>query len=258
MPKITPQVWITAYDFFSSRIAEQAGVDTILVGDSLGMTVYGDEDTTKVTREIMARHFTAVQRGAPNTRIVLDFPFGCDRDVLTAVETAEYFNTIGAKYFKIEGGIEMLEIFLELRARGYNIVAHLGLTPQKIARKNWKVQGEVPEKAEEIFLACKKFAAIGIQEIVLECVPEHLAQKIQEYFDTTFPQKKIDIIGIGAGRNLNAQVLVFDDVVGKTPENFSPKFIQTFGNAAEYEQKAVEKFVDAVQQKTFPGEGNVF
>ncbi len=250
MQKI-PKTWITAYDVFSAQVAEKCGVDTLLVGDSLGMTVYGFEDTTSVTREMMAEHFKAVKRGAPNTRIVLDFPFGCDSDALTAVETAEFFANAGAEIFKIEGGLEMLEIFLELRSRGYEIVGHLGLTPQKIQKKHWGVQGREKSEAKEISQAVKKFAAIGIKEVVLECVPEPLATKIQSEFSG-------DIIGIGAGRNCNAQVLVFDDVVGKTPEIFAPKFLRKFGSARQNAEISVQKFLESVRKKTFPAEENIF
>ena len=232
--------WITAYDVFSARVAENSGIDTILVGDSLGMTVYGDEDTTQVSKEIMRRHFVAVQKGAPNTRIVLDFPFGCDKNLETALETAKYFSDVGANIFKIEGNADekTLKIFEKLLQKGFQIVAHLGLQPQKFLKKNWKVKGKKREESEGIMNSVQKFYTLGIREIVLECIPEKLSQILCQKFP------EILFIGIGAGRNLPAQILVFDDIVGRTDsENFSPKFVKTFGKAEAQETIAVRKYI---------------
>lgn len=238
------KTWITAYDIFSARIAEKSQIDTLLVGDSLGMTVYGFESTQKVTTEIMVRHFEAVKKGAPNSRIVIDFPFGTTKNILTAVETAEIFANAGANIFKIEGGKEMLPIFMELKSRNFEIVGHLGLTPQTA---DLRVHGREKIEEIEILETIKNFDALGIKEIVLECVPEQLGKKAQEIFSG-------DIIGIGAGKDVNAQILVFDDVVGRTMLEFKPKFLRRFGNAFEYEQNAVEEYIDAVQKEKFPSE----
>lgn len=253
MKKKIPKTWVTAYDIFSARVAEKSGVDTILVGDSLGMVVYGMENTHGVTKEMMAQHFLAVQKGAPNTRIVIDFPFGCAENILNAVETAEFFSNIGAKIFKIEGGIENLEIFLELRSRGYEIVGHLGLTPQSIT--DWKVQGNTEVESEKIFSAVKKFSSIGIKEIILECVPQSVGKKSQEIITS---KNSGDIIGIGAGRHVNAQVLVFDDVVGRSEKKFSPKFLKRYTDSEKVSINALKNFVSEVQEKKFPAEKNVY
>ncbi len=242
------KTWVTAYDFFSARIAEQAKIDTILLGDSLGMTVYGHENTKKVTTEMMLRHFEAVKKGAPNSDIVIDFPFGTTENILIAIETAETFANAGGKIFKLEGGIELLSIFMTLQARGFEIVGHLGLTPQT---SEWKVHGKEKKEADEILKTIKSFDAIGIKKIVLECVPSSLAKKAQEIFSG-------DIIGIGAGKDVNAQVLVFDDVVGRTDEKFQPKFLRRFGNAYEYEKNAIEQYISSVQDESFPNENEMY
>lgn len=241
--------WVTAYDMFSARMAQEANVDTILVGDSLGMTVYGMENTTTLTKEIMLPHCLAVKKTADTTRIVVDFPFGSTEDIMMAVETAEFFSNHGFNTFKIEGGIEMLPIFMELRSRGYEIIGHLGLTPQSIT--NWKLQGTDDESAEKIFTAIQKFSVLGIKEIVLECVPESVGQKAQEIFSGR-------IIGIGAGRNLGGQVLVFDDIVGRTPQNFRPKFLKRYTDTEKISLEALKKYKAEVEGKIFPGEENIY
>jgi len=249
------QTWITAYDVFSARVAEYSKIDTILVGDSLGMTVYGDEDTTQVTKETMRRHFLAVQKGAPKTKIVLDFPFECDKNLETALQTAEYFSKVGAQIFKIEGNADekTLEIFKTLLQKGFQIVAHLGLQPQKFLKKNWKVQGQKNEESAIILNSVQKFYTLGIREIVLECIPEKLSQMLCQKFP------EILFIGIGAGRNLPAQILVFDDIVGRTDlENFSPKFVKIFGNAEKQEITAVQKYISEVKSQKFPEQKHVF
>ena len=242
------KTWITAYDFFSARVAEHSGIDTILVGDSLGMTVYGMEDTKSVTVEMMTRHFEAVKKGAPNTRIVLDFPIGTTENVMVAVETAEIFANAGASIFKIEGGKEMIPIVMELKSRGFEVVGHLGLTPQT---SDWRVHGREEKESDEILKCIQTFEALGVTDIVLECVPEPLATKAQELFSG-------DIVGIGAGRNTNAQVLVFDDAVGRTVSDFSPKFLRRFGDAYLQEKTAVQKYVQAVQNNSFPSVEEVY
>jgi len=250
------KTWITAYDVFSARIAENSGIDTILVGDSLGMTVYGDKDTTQVTKEIMLRHFVAVKKGAPHTRIVLDFPYNSAKNLETALKTAEYFSHSGANIFKIEGDAseKNLEIFSALIQKGYQIVGHLGLQPQKFLTSDWTVKGREKSEAENIKNSVQKFLDIGITEIVLECVPEILATEIQKKYSG-----KADIIGIGAGRGVHAQILVFDDVVGRTDSSkFSPKFVQKFGEAEKTESQAVQDYISFVQTKKFPAEKHIF
>jgi len=203
----------------------------------------------------MRRHFVAVQKGAPDTRIVLDFPFGCDKNLETALKTAKYFSEAGASIFKIEGNADekTLQIFEKLLQKGFQIVAHLGLQPQKFLKKNWKVKGQKEEESRDIIDSVQKFYTLGIREMVLECIPEKLSQMLSQKFP------EILFIGIGAGRNLPAQILVFDDIVGRTDfKNFSPKFVKTFGNAEEQEITAVQKYISEVKTQKFPEEKHVF
>ena len=246
--KQTKKTWITAYDFSSAAIAEHSQIDTLLVGDSLGMTVYGFENTRKVTVEMMLRHFEAVKKGAPKSDIVIDFPFGTTENILIARETAEIFANVGGNTFKLEGGKELLPIIIELMARKFEVVGHLGLTPQT---SEWKVHGKKKQEADEILETIKSFDALGMKRIVLECVPAHLGKKAQEIFSG-------DIIGIGAGNDVNGQVLVFDDVIGRTDATFQPKFLRRFANAQEYEKKAVEKYISAVKNGDFPSKKEMY
>ncbi len=252
MNKKTKKVWITAYDVPSATASLDAGVDGILVGDSLGMTVYGLDSTKEVTVEMMCRHFEAVyktlKKHNSEVELVLDFPFGTTENILIALETAEKFKNIGAECFKIEGGKEMLPIFLELISRGFEIIGHLGLTPQT---SELKVQAKTMEEQQEILEVIKIFEDIGITKIVLECVPADFAKKAQEIFSG-------DIVGIGAGSDVNAQILVFDDVIGRTASNFSPKFLRRFGKSLEESVNAVQKYKKAVlcsdEKNMFPKE----
>ncbi len=241
MNKNKKKIWITAYDVPSTHASLEAKVDGILVGDSLGMTVYGLDSTQEVTVEMMSRHFEAVyktyKKNNSNIPLVLDFPFGTTENILVAIETAEIFKNIGAQCFKIEGGKEMIPIFLELISRGFEIVGHLGLTPQT---SELKLHATTEQEQNELLEIIKIFDDIGIKHIVLECVPAIFAQRAQEIFSG-------DIIGIGAGKNVNAQILVFDDVIGRTHADFQPKFLRRFGKTFEQNVNAIKKYKNAVK-----------
>lgn len=243
------KVWITAYDMVSAMIAEEAKVDAILVGDSLGMTVYGFENTTKVTKELMRQHFEVVQHFAPHTRIIVDMPFGADASLLTFLETLEYFAEAGAKEYKVELTEENFSCLLEARSRGYNMVAHLGYLPQSMHTP--KVVGKEEEDSAKIIRLARMADTLGVSALVLECVPEILAQTITELVSC-------EVIGIGAGRYVSGQILVFDDIIGKTQSSFTPKFLRRFGNAFEENKKSVFAFAESVQSETFPGEKEIY
>lgn len=239
-----PLVWATAYDVFSAEVCKKAEVDAILVGDSLGMTVYGLKNTREVTKELMFPHIKAVCTTVQNTPVVVDFPFGCDENVLKAIDTAEYFANGGANHFKIEGAEEnVLSAIVELRSRGFEVTGHLGLTPQKITE--WKVQGKDEVSAQKILHDAKILQQRGVSFLVLECVPEPLGKAVQEALH-------IPVIGIGAGRYTKGQVLVFDDIIGKTGEDFAPQFLRRFGNVRNEAISALQKYKNAVQKKDFP------
>ncbi len=243
------KVWITAYDVFSATISQKARVDAILVGDSLGMTVYGFDSTQSVTREMMRQHFVAVQKAAPDMRIILDIPFQCDTDLITFLETLEFFAEVGAKEFKLELCEDNVHCLLEARSRGFAMVAHLGYLPQ--SGESARVVGRNSEESNRIFSLAKKADILGVSSIVLECVPEDLAQKISE-------SVQAEVIGIGAGRFVDGQVLVFDDVVGKTDSGFTPKFLRRFGNAREHILNAVIDYSKAVRMEEFPLKTEVY
>jgi len=163
------KVWVTAYDVFSTSLAIESKVDTILVGDSLGMTVYGFPNTSFVDKEIMKRHFSAVKNHANNTPIVLDYPFGCADSLDQGKRTFEDFHSIGASVVKIEGGKEQIPLFRWIQQNGGTVVGHLGLQPQI---SQTRVHGKLPEEAQEIIDTIQAFQEAGVQTIVLECVPE--------------------------------------------------------------------------------------
>ncbi len=243
-------VWCTAYDTFSAELCEKMNIDTLLVGDSLGMTVYGLKSTQEVTKELMFPHVQAVQRSIKNIPIVVDFPYQSYTNVLQAVETAEYFANAGVHHFKLEGSDEnTLSAIFELRARGFEVTGHLGLTPQTIS--SFSVQGKDILSAEKIFHDAQILTARGISFLVLECVPENLGKKIQELLP-------IPVIGIGAGRYTKGQILVFDDIVGKTKEEFQPKFLRRFGNLRNEAFEALQKYKSAVQKGDFPAQQEVY
>lgn len=242
------KVWITAYDIFSSRVSCAAGADCILVGDSLGMTVYGDDNTHSMTPEIMIRHFLAVKKESGDLPVVLDYPIGSADSFEKGKETFLYFQKFGVEMVKIEGGVEKIELFKWILDNGGDVVGHLGMQPQI---SEVRIHGRAKDEAQDILECINTLESIGVQNIVLECVPEELGKKAQEMFAG-------NIIGIGAGRYTNAQVLVFDDVVGRTDPVFTPRFLRRFGNSFEYDKTAVQDFVHAVKKNEFPGNAEVY
>ncbi|MEI7510858.1 MAG: 3-methyl-2-oxobutanoate hydroxymethyltransferase [Candidatus Peregrinibacteria bacterium] len=243
-------VWSTAYDIFSAELCEKSGMDAILVGDSLGMTVYGLKSTREVSKELMFPHIKAVCKTVKNTPVIVDFPFRSYDNPLIAVDTAEYFANSGATHFKLEGAEDfVLSAITELRTRDFLVTGHLGLTPQTALQ--WEVQGKKEKSAEKILSDAKLLEARGISFLVLECVPESLGKAVQESL-------QIPVIGIGAGRYVQGQVLVFDDLIGKTDPSFQPKFLRRFGNARDEALHALEKYKNAVINGEFPGEGEVY
>lgn len=243
------KVWITAYDVFSAKMAENAGVDAILVGDSLGMTVYGFKTTQEVTKELMLQHFIAVKKSAPHTRCIIDIPYQCDIDPITLIETLEFFSEKGATEFKLELTDENFHCFFEARARGFSFVIHLGYLPQH--EKIPHVFGKSIEEAKKIKNLAKKAKVLGVSSFVLECVPEWLAKEISDELSS-------EVIGIGAGRYTDGQILVFDDIVGKTSDSFTPKFLRRFGNVQEEYQKSLASYLNSVRFGEFPSEEEVY
>jgi len=235
-------VMLTAYDYQMAKLVEQAGVDLILVGDSLGMVVLGYPTTKQVTMEEMLHHTKAVARGAKKTPIIGDMPINSYSTPELAVENARKFIQAGAKGVKVEGCCP--EVVTALLSDGIPVMGHLGLLPQT-AQKH-KLVGKEEEEAERIFRDALTLDRLGVFSIVLECIPEMLGKRITENVKTI-------TIGIGAGKYCDGQVLVINDLLGMD-ESFKPKFVKKYANLSEIIRNAVSQFKKEVEEGSFPDE----
>ncbi|WP_078409371.1 3-methyl-2-oxobutanoate hydroxymethyltransferase [Priestia abyssalis] len=248
-----PIVMLTAYDFPSAKLAEQAGVDMILVGDSLGMVVLGYESTIPVTVEDMIHHTKAVKRGAKNTFIVTDMPFMSYHisKEETMKNAARLMQEGGAHALKVEGADDVLFTIADLTQAGVPVVAHLGLTPQSVGvLGGYKVQGKDAEAAKKLIQDAKKCEQAGAMALVLECVPHQLAAEISQ-------QLSIPTIGIGAGSETDGQVLVYHDVLTYGVERV-PKFVKAYEQLNEPIVRGIEQYVQEVKTKAFPAREHSF
>lgn len=240
-------VMLTAYDYPSAKIAEQAGVDVILVGDSLGMVVLGYDTTVPVTIEDMIHHTKAVKRGAPSTYIVTDMPFMTYHLSMedTLRNAREIIQQSGAHALKLEGAGHVIEKIDALNKAGIPVVAHLGLTPQTVGvLGGYKVQGKDIKSAKKLIEDAKKCEEAGAIALVLECIPMQLAKEVSESIS-------IPTIGIGAGIDTDGQVLVFHDVVTYGVERV-PKFVKQYANMQEQALKGIELYVSETKNNIFP------
>ncbi|MFL0796155.1 MAG: 3-methyl-2-oxobutanoate hydroxymethyltransferase [Cellvibrionaceae bacterium] len=243
-------VTVALYDAPMANMAKQCGVEVVLVGDSLGMTVLGFDSTIPVTMEQMIYHVEAVKRGNNRSFIMGDLPFMAYATPQQAMENATRIMQAGAHAVKIEGGAWLADTVEMLADRGIPVCAHLGLTPQSVNKfGGFRVQGRSDEQAEQIFNDALLLQASGADLLVLECVPVALAKRITEALD-------IPVIGIGAGADTDAQVLVINDILGLTPQ--PPKFSKNFLREAEDIPSALEKFVNDVKNDIFPSDEHNF
>lgn len=246
-------VMLTAYDYPSAKQAEGCEVDVILVGDSLGMVVLGYDSTIPVTTADMIHHSKAVKRGASNTFTVVDMPFMSYhlsvRDTL--ITGAKMIQETGAQALKLEGADGVLEHIQALTNAGIPVCAHLGLTPQSVAvLGGYKVQGKDAQTAQKLIQDAKLCEEAGAFMLVLECVPKQLAREITK-------QLSIPVIGIGAGVEVDGQVLVYHDVV-TYGVNRVPKFVKTYGNVDEVATKGISAYVSEVKSSQFPSDDQSF
>ena len=244
---------LTAYDYSTAKLVDEAGIDSILVGDSLGNVILGYEDTISVTMEDMIHHGAAVARGAKNALVVIDMPFmSYQTSVYDAVVNAGRLMKEGrAGAVKLEGGKSVCPQIQAITEAGIPVVAHLGLTPQSInAFGGFKVQGKSEEAAKKLLedaLAIQEAGAIGV---VLECVPAKLAAVVTE-------KLHIPTIGIGAGNQCDGQVLVYQDLLGMFTD-FVPKFVRQFANVGQVMTEAFRAYDTAVKDGSFPGEEHTY
>jgi 3-methyl-2-oxobutanoate hydroxymethyltransferase len=239
-------VMLTAYDYQVARLIEEAGVDLILVGDSLGMVVLGYESTKQVTIEEMLHHMRAVARGAKKTPIIGDMPIGSYATPELAVENARKFIGAGAVGVKVEGCVK--DVIVKLVSNNIPVMGHLGLLPQ--TAEKYKVVGKVNEEAEQIFKDAQEIDRLGVFSIVLECMPEQLAERITE-------SVKSITIGIGAGKYCDGQVLVINDLLGMD-ERFKPKYVKRYANLSDITRKAAMEFKREVESGEFPDDAHSF
>ncbi len=240
---------LTAYDYSTAKLIDAAGVNAILVGDSLGNVVLGYEDTISVTMEDMIHHTAAVARGAKNALVVADMPFmSYQASVYDAVTNAGRLMKEGrAAAVKLEGGTAVKEQIKAITAAGIPVVGHIGLTPQSLnAFGGFKVQGKTLDTARRLADDALAVQEAGAFCVVLECVPEKLA---------AFITKKLSIpaIGIGAGAGCDGQVLVYQDMLGMFTD-YTPKFVKTFANVGEIMTQAFADYDKEVKSGAFPCE----
>lgn len=244
---------LTAYDYTTARLLDEAGVNTILVGDSLGNVILGYEDTISVTVEDMIHHSAAVARGAKNALVVTDLPFmSYQTSVYDAVVNAGRLMKEGrAGAVKLEGGKEVCPQIKAIVSAGIPVVAHLGLTPQSInAFGGFKVQGKTETAAKKLIEDAKAVEEAGAFLLVLECVPAKLAKLVTESIN-------IPTIGIGAGAGCDGQVLVIYDMLGMFSD-FKPKFVKHFANAGDVIREAVKTYIAEINDGTFPAEEHCY
>ena len=244
---------LTAYDYTTACLVDAAGIDTILVGDSLGMTMLGYEDTLSVTMEDMIHHTKAVARGAKEALVIADMPFmSYQVSVEDAVRNAGRLMKEGrAQAVKLEGGAAVADRIRAITDIGIPVVAHLGMTPQSCnAFGGFKVQGKDKENAQRILDDARAIEKAGAFLVVLECIPAPLAKKITECL-------LIPTIGIGAGCDCDGQVLVYQDALGMT-QGFSPKFSHVFGNVGDAMKEVFSGYKQAVEEGSFPTAENSF
>ena len=240
-------VMMTAYDYPAAKFAEEAGVEMILVGDSLGMVVLGYESTMRVTVDDMIHHSKAVRRGAKDTFVVVDMPFGSyhgelNETLKTAVRMMQETN---ANALKVEGAGVVTEVIRKLTNAGIPVVAHLGLQPQSAGvLGGYKVQGKTAEQAAQLVADAKAVEEAGACAVVFECIPHQLTEVISKTLT-------IPTIGIGAGAEADGQVLVFHDLL-QYGSHHVPKFVQTFALVGDEVDKGVRGYVQAVKTKSFP------
>ena len=244
---------LTCYDYSTAKLMEEVGVNTILVGDSLGNTMLGYEDTIQVTMEDMIHHSAAVSRGLKNTLLVCDMPFmSYQTSVYDAVVNAGSLMKEGhANMVKLEGGVEVVPQIEAIVKASIPVCAHIGLTPQSInAFGGFKVQGKTEAAARKLIEDAKAVQAAGATMVVLEAVPAKLATKITEMLD-------IPTIGIGAGNGCDGQVLVYQDMLGMFTD-YVPKFVRQFANVGEVMKQAFTDYINAVGDGSFPKEENTY
>ena len=242
---------VTAYDKCFASLASEAGIDALLVGDSLGMVLQGHSSTLPVTVDDISYHTRCVAAASSNCLIISDVPFLASATIQDAVDTARALVQAGANVVKIEGGSNLINLVKLFRDQGVATCCHLGLTPQFVNQfGGYRVQGRTSEAAKHLIDAAASLDRAGTDIILLECVPNHVTEEIMK-------ATAVPVVGIGAGPSTNGQVLVMHDLLGITCGK-SPRFVKNFMLQASSIQEAFELFDRAVKDVSFPAPEHCF
>ena len=242
---------LTAYDASMAKILDKSGVDSILIGDSLGMVIQGGENTRSVSINDMIYHTSIVSDSSSNALVIADMPFASYDSPDDALENAKALIDAGARMVKIEGGSEHSDVIKTLISNNINICGHLGLQPQLVIKSDdYRVQGRDDSSAQTILNNALLLESLGVSVLVLECIPSDLAKTIRE-------KLTIPTIGIGAGVHCDGQVLVSYDMLGITTGK-QPRFVRNFLNNQISISDAVESFVAEVKEGAFPSESESY
>lgn len=249
----TPITMITCYDYSMAHLVEQAEIDMVLVGDSLGMTMLGYEGTLPVTMDDMMRHTAAVRRGSPTSWLIGDMPYMSYQpsDEIAVKNAGRFMAETGCDSVKLEGGRQMASRVQAIADAGIPVMGHLGLTPQSVSSLGgFRVQGKGADQAAHIIEDAKILEEAGAFSILFEMIPDRVQKIITE-------RARIPIISLGSGPYAHGQLLIFHDMFGLYPR-FTPKMAKVFGNAGEVILNGLKKYVDEVTSKQFPQPENWF
>jgi 3-methyl-2-oxobutanoate hydroxymethyltransferase len=246
-----PVVSLSLYDYPSARIADEAGIDLLIVGDSVGMVLFGHENTLGMTMEHMLYHTKAVARAVKRALVVADMPVHSYNDPVTALANAQRFiREAGADAVKLEGGTKIQAQVQKLMAEGIPVMGHVGMLPQTVGDGKYRVYGKDPDEASAVLEDAKLLDRLGAFAIVLECVPVKLAAEITKAV-------QCPTIGIGAGAVTDGQVLVFHDLLG-IRSGVSPRFVRRYAQLEEIMKKAARDYCLDVKKKQFPSKKESF
>ncbi|MFH1422278.1 MAG: 3-methyl-2-oxobutanoate hydroxymethyltransferase [Planctomycetota bacterium] len=242
-----PISWLTAYDFPTAQLMEQAQIEMILVGDSASMTVYGNSSTLPITMDTLINHCRAVRNAAPNCFVVGDMPFlsyQCSAE--DAIRNAgRFMKEAGCDAVKLEGGVRVAPMVKGIVNAGIPVIGHIGLTPQSSAMLGgFKVQGKSAESAKALLEDALALQDAGAFSVLLECVPTPVSQLIKE-------KAEVLIFGIGAGPGLDGQLLILHDIIGLF-QTFQPKFVKQYVKVSDIILKALNEYISDVKNKSFP------
>lgn len=240
-------VLVTAYDYITAKLVDEAGVDGILVGDSLGMVILGYSSTLPVTMDEVIHHLKAVVNAKPKALVIADMPFlSYEISRSEAVANAGKLIKVGAEAVKVEGGVEVFDKVEAMVRVGIPVMGHIGLTPQRaLTIGGYKLRGKDVETAKKIVEDAKALEEAGVFAIVLEFTTAEIAEYITKIL-------KIPVIGIGSGPHCDGQIVVINDIIGLTPN--PPPFIKRYANVAQIIVEAVKEYIKEVKEGTFPGE----